>query len=254
MISNITNALPALLKKMQDREEVVNPNELTFSLVETIKFYQSILPKDKSMACLKHMFIDCEFVFNEKYAAALKDFTITLDTHPFLKNFDYDVNLEEGSLIIRSSYQELAIFSLVILGAVKNIVPEIDVKNKSIFVSLVYHFIKYCIENGYNVCEVEDLKMLEIFNAGFDTEALKAVKLMPTQEDSYGTIHFIGIDLNKDILVIFEKYNDVKFTYNQEDASFIISMRSSDWNDFWLNAPQYLKNEFVHQSKKDNLR
>ncbi len=254
MISNITNALPALLKKMQDRDESVNPNELSFSLVETIKFYQSILPKDKSMACLKHMYIDCEFVFNDEYAKALTNFTITLDTHPFLKSFDYEVDFENGGLIIRSSYQNLAIFSMMILGSVKNIAPEIDVKNQSIFVSLVYHFIKYCIDNGYNVCSIDDLKMLEQYNSGFDEKALKMVRLTPTQEDSFGTIHFIGIDFNKDILCIFEKYEDVKFTYNQEDASFIITMRSSNWNDFWSNAPQYLKDEFIHQNKKDDLR
>ena len=69
------------------------------------------------MACLKHMYIDCEFVFNDEYAKALTNFTITLDTHPFLKSFDYEVDFENGGLIIRSSYQNLAIFSMMILGS-----------------------------------------------------------------------------------------------------------------------------------------
>ena len=78
----------------------------------------------------------------------------------------------------------------------------------------------------------------------------RSISFIPTSESAVGTIRFIGIDLNKDIMAIFEKYRQVRFTYNEENASFIISMRSEDWDDFWANAPQYLKSEFCEEAER----
>ena len=46
MISNITNALPAMLKRLETNDKGIMPN---FDLVEMLNFYASILPKQKSM-------------------------------------------------------------------------------------------------------------------------------------------------------------------------------------------------------------
>ena len=46
MISNITNALPAMLKRLETNDKGIMPN---FDLVEMLNFYASILPKQKCM-------------------------------------------------------------------------------------------------------------------------------------------------------------------------------------------------------------
>lgn len=254
MISNITNSLPALLKHMKDTGHAENASKLSFSLVEAIKFYQSILPVDKAMSCLKHLHIDVSFKLNKDHRDALSSFCITLDTHPFLKDFDYIQDVENGVLTIRSNYENLAIFSLLMIGSIKNLPDREEKKNKSVFVSLAYHFITYCINNGYNVCETEMVKLLEDYNEGFDSEWFDSVSLTPTSDKAVGTIHFIGIELKKEILAIFEKYSYVKFTYNEDNASFIISMKSNDWDDFWSNAPKWLIDEFKTEDEKIDVR
>ena len=52
---------------------------------------------------------------------------------------------------------------------------------------------------------------------------------------------------------MFEEYKNVKFTYNEENASFIISMKASDWDRFWESAPQYLKDEFMDDEAPTRL-
>ena len=243
-----------MLKHMKETGQAADMNKLSWDLVEAIKFYQAILPKDKAMSCLKHFHLDVMFKLNEEHKKALNSFCITLDTHPFLKDFDYIIDNENGVLTIRSNYENLAIFSLIMIGSIKNLPDIYEKKNKSIFVSLAYHFITYCIRNGYNVCETDCVKVLEDYNEGFDKEWFDEVAVSPTSDKAVGTIHFIGIEMKKEILSIFEKYSYVKFTYNEENASFIISMKSNDWDDFWSNAPKWLKDEFMPEENKKDVR
>lgn len=249
MISNITNALPIILKKMRDHDENEVLNTKSFDLIETINFFNSILPKSKSMNCLKHMFIDCIFTLKKEYQDAIQNFVLSLDSFPFLKDFDYKIDVENREILIRSSYEELAIFSMIILGSIKDIKNDSSHTNKGIFISLVFNFLTYCIKNNYNVCKIEYLKMLENYNDGFDKKMFDNISFIPTSENDIGTFHFIGIQFNKDILCIFEKYKNVKFSFNEEDTSFIITMQASDWDDFWNNAPTYLKEEFLSSRK-----
>ena len=229
-----------MLKRM--KENGSKDVKLKFDLIDTLNFYASILPAKKDMYGLKHIFFDCIFKLKPEYAELLKNFTITLDTFPFLKEFEYILSIEDNMLVIRSNMEELSIFSLILVGSIKTL--PIEVKNRGIFISLAMHYLKFCLNSGYKVCDVKDIEALENYNEGFDKEMFETIAFLPTDERFIGTIHFIGIDLNKDILKIFEDYKDVKFTYNEENASFIISMKASYWDDFWKNAPEYLKNEF----------
>lgn len=251
MISNITNALPNLLKRMKDHEQNIDRNDLRFNLIDNLNFYDSILPRDKTSGGLRHIFLDFNFQLKEKYSSLLTTFQITLDTLPFLKEFEYSVNEVENTLTIRSNCEELSIFSLIMIGALKNL-PS-DVKNKSIFISLAMHYLSFCINAGYKACKLEDIELLEKYNDGFDKEVFDKIEIFATSERFIGTIHFVGIEMNKDILKIFETYKNVKFTYNEENASFIISMRSTDWDDFWKNAPKYLKDEFTIESSENKV-
>ena len=245
MISNITNALPALVKRLKEHDKSIKPE---FNLIDMLKFYESILPRSKSSAGLRHIFLDCKFIFKEEFEDVLTNFQITLDTLPFLKEFEYIIDKENRTIIIRSNMEELSIFSLIILGSLKNL-PN-DVNNKSIFISLAESYLKFCLKSSYNVCEREDIEILETYNKGWNEDFLDSVSFSPTSAMHIGTIHFIGIDLNKDILKIFEQYKNVRFTFNEENASFIISMHSSDWDDFWKDAPKYLKDEFSEEEAK----
>ena len=248
MISNITNALPMLLKRLKQRDDSI---KLNFDLVETLNFYSSILPKDKSSGGLRHIYLDCVFKVKDEFKDSLKQLQLTLDTLPFLKEFDYIVDPDNGVLVVRSSMEELSIFSLIILGSIKTLPAE--VKNQGVFISLVKHYMKFCLDAGYNVCKMEDIKALDEYNGTFDKDFIESIAIGPTSEKAVGTIHFVGIELNKDILKIFEKYKDVKFTYNEENASYIVTMRSEDWNDFWKDAPQYLKDEFSDEEHKQDI-
>ena len=240
MISNITNNLPAMLKQMVDGEE---PKAVDFDLVESLKFFKSILPKKKEQEGLKHIFFDCIFELTDKYKELVTTFNLSIDSVEFLKDFYYEIDPDRGRILIRSNLEELAILSMILMGSIKELKP--DHQNQGIFISLSQHFLTYCLNNGYEICKSEDLGILEKYNEGFDKEVFKNISFIPTHEDDVGTIHFVGIEFNKDILCIFEKYKNVKFTYNEENFSFIISMRSNDWNDFWENSPQYLKDEFM---------
>ena len=219
MISNITNALPMMLKRMKEKDDSIKLNILEL--------------QNNSRN---------NFKLKEQYRELIKSFQITLDTLPFLKDFEYVLNIDKGMITIRSSMEDFSIFSLIMLGSIKNL--PIEVKNKGIFISLAMNYLKFCIASGYNACTTDDVKVLEDYNEDFDKNTFDYISFIPTSESSIGTIHFIGIEFNKEILCIFEKYKDVKFTYNHETGSFIISMKSEFWNDFWKNAPQYLKNEF----------
>lgn len=240
MISNITNTLPTMLKHMQKGEQIKNPE---FNLMDSINFYKSILPKKKETEFLKHLHLDCVFKVKEEYNSIVSDFNVSIDTMEFLKDFYYEANPENGLILIRSNYEELAILSMILIGSIKELQPEN--KNRGIFISLAQHFLTYCLNSGYEICKSEDLAVLEKYNEGYDKEVFDNIMFVPTPELNIGTIHFVGIEFNKDILKIFEEYKNVKFTYNEENASFIISMKASDWDRFWEDAPQYLKDEFM---------
>lgn len=240
MISNITNTLPALLKQMQKNEQMKNPE---FSLIDSITFYKSILPRKKEMDFLKHLHLDCIFQVKEEYYDIISNFNLTIDSIEFLKDFYYEASSENGLILIRSNYEELAILSMILIGSIKELNPEF--KNRGIFISLAQHFLTFCLNNGYDICKSEDLAILERYNDGFDKEIFESIVIVPTPEANVGTIHFVGIEFNKDILKIFEEYKNVKFTYNEENASFIITMNASDWDKFWSESPQYLKDEFM---------
>jgi len=244
MISNITNALPALLKRLETKDENIKMN---FDLVEMLNFYSSILPKEKSSYGLRHIFLDCMFKLKDESYDIVNGLQITLDTMPFLKEFEYVIDNDNKVLIIRSNLEELSIFALIMISSIKNL-PSVEYK-PSIFISLAMHYLKFCIESGYKVCPIDDVEILEKYNGDFDKMMFESIAFIPTSEAFIGTIHFIGIDLNKDIMKIFEKYKFIKFTYNEENASFIISMKSEDWNDFWNDAPQYLKTEFGEETE-----
>ena len=137
--------------------------------------------------------------------------------------------------------EEFAILSLILIGSIKSLKPENA--NKSIFISACAIFLDYCLNNDYKVCKESDLALLDEYNKGFDEEIFDGIHLIPTPETYVASFHFIGIEFNKDILSIFEKYKNVKFSFNKENASFVITMASKDWDDFWSSAPDYLKNE-----------
>jgi hypothetical protein len=240
MISNITNNLPSMLKQMSNGEA---PKAIDFDLIETMKFFKSILPKKKEQEGLKHIYFDCIFELKEKYFESITSFNLSIDSIEFLKDFYYEIDSERGRILIRSNLEELAILSMILIGSIKELKP--DHQNQGIFISLAQHFLTYCLNNDYEICKSEDLGILEKYNDGFDKEVFEKITFIPTDEEDVGTIHFVGIEFNKDILCIFERYKNVKFTYNEENFSFIISMRSNDWDDFWENSPQYLKDEFM---------
>lgn len=249
MISNITNNLPSMLKKMQAQEDIRGAE---FDLVESLKFFKSILPKNKEQDGLKHIYFDCIFKLKEKYFDLISNFSLSIDSLEFLKDFYYEIDPDKGRILIRSNLEELAILSMILIGSIKELHP--DHQNKGIFISLSQHFLTYCLNNGYEICKSEDLSILEKYNEGYDKEVFEDIVFVPTSDDDIGTIHFVGIEFNKDILTIFENYKNIKFTYNPENASFIISMRSNDWDNFWESAPQYLKDEFMtNEQSRVNL-
>lgn len=249
MISNITNNLPTVLKKMSEQNDIRGAE---FDLLESLKFFKSILPKSKEQEGLKHIYLDCNFKLKEKYLNLVTNFNISIDSFEFLKDFYYEINSDTGTILIRSNLEELAILSMVLMGSIKELHPAH--KNKGIFISLSQHFLTYCLNNGYEICKSEDLAILEKYNEDFDKEIFESITFSPTDEDHIGTMHFIGIEFNKDILELFEKYKNIKFTYNAENASFIITMRSNDWDLFWESAPQYLKDEFMsNEQSRVNL-
>lgn len=239
MISNITNALPVFLKKIKTNDEELDREP--FNLIESFKFYGSIFPKEAGLVALKHLYFDVIFKLNEDKMDLLKSFYITIDTLEFLKEFKYIINEEDGIIVIRSNMEEFAILSLILVGSIRSLKPENS--NKSIFISACSAFLEYCLNNDYKVCKETDLELLEEYNKGFNEEVFESIHLSPTPDIYMGSFHFIGIELNKDVLKIFEKYKNVKFTYNNENASFVITMASQDWDDFWASAPEYLKKE-----------
>lgn len=245
MISNITNALPVFLKKIKTNEG--DPEREPFNLIESFKFYGSIFPKSAGLIALKHLYFDIIFKLREDKRDLLKTFFITIDTIDFLKEFKYILDEENGIIIIRSNMEEFAILSLILIGSIKSLKP--DKANKSIFISACRIFLDYCLNNDYKVCKETDLEILDEYNAGFNEEVFESVHLVPTPDVYVGSFHFIGIEFNKDILKIFEKYKNVKFSFNNENASFVITMASDDWDDYWTNAPEYLKNEVSNVNK-----
>jgi hypothetical protein len=248
MISNITNVLPLLLKRLKERDDTI---KLDFDLIEMLNFYESILPRTKTLCGLRHIYLDCVFKIKPELIESLDTLILGIETLPFVKDFDYILDKDNHMVVIRSNMEELSVFSLIMLGAIKNLPTES--KNPGILVSLVFNYLKFCVQSGYNICKSEDLKLLETYNGGFDQNVCEAIMFAPTSEKYVATMHFVGIELNKDIMKIFEKYKDVKFTYNEENASFIVSMRSADWDDFWKDAPQYLKDEFSNDSRKTDI-
>ena len=245
MISNITNALPVFLKKIKTNEDDLDREP--FNLIESFKFYGSIFPKDAGLVALKHLYFDIIFKLKDDKVDLLKSFIITIDTLEFLKEFKYVIDEENGIIIIRSNMEEFAILSLILIGSIKSLQPENA--NKSIFISACAIFLEYCLNHDYKVCKDSDLALLDEYNVGFDEEVFESVHLVPTSDIYVASFHFIGIEFNKDILKIFEKYKNVKFSFNHENASFVITMASSDWDDFWQNAPEYLKKEVTGTSE-----
>ena len=239
MISNITNALPVFLKKIKTNEGDLEREP--FNLIESFKFYGSIFPKSAGLVALKHLYFDIMFKLKEDKVDLLKSFIITIDTLDFLKEFKYIIDEDNGIIVIRSNMEEFAILSLILIGSIKSLKP--DNANKSIFISACAIFLEYCLNHDYKVCKDSDLALLDEYNKGFDEEVFESVHLVPTSDAHIASFHFIGIEFNKDILKIFEKYKNVKFSFNHENASFVITMSSEDWDDFWSNAPDYLKNE-----------
>jgi hypothetical protein len=240
MISNITNALPVFLKNIKNNSsESINEN---FNLIESLKFYGSIFPKGNSLIGLKHLYFDVMFKLKPEKMDLLKSFYLTIDSIDFLKEFKYILDDENGVLVMRGNMEEFGILSLILIGSIKELKP--DNPNKSIFISACALFLEFCLNNNYKVCKHTDIDILDSYNEGFDDEMFEAFHIVPTSDAHIGTFHFIGIEINADILYIFENYKDVKFSFNKENASFVITMDSKNWDDFWLNAPAYLKNEF----------
>ena len=112
MISNITNTLPTMLRHMQKGEQIKNPE---FNLVDSINFYKSILPKKKEMEFLKHLHLDCVFKVRDEYLDIISNFNLSIDSLEFLKDFYYEANPENGLILIRSNYEELAILSMILI-------------------------------------------------------------------------------------------------------------------------------------------
>lgn len=241
MISNITNALPVFLKNLKSNDN--KPIKESFNLLESLKFYNSLFPSNKNIIGLKHLYFDVIFKLKPEKIDLLKSFFITADTIDFLKEFKYLLNDENGTISIRGNMEEFAVLSLILIGSIRELKP--SDKNKSIFISMCSTFLEYCLNNEYHVCKDADLELLEEYNKGFEEEMFDSIFIIPSPESQVATFHFVGIEFNKDILCIFEKYKNVSFTYNNENASFIISMKADDWDDFWNNAPEYLKNEFT---------
>ena len=242
MISNITNALPIFLKNIKNHGEGSSERE-SFNLVESLKFYNSIFPKDtKGLVGLKHLYFDIIFKLKEDKLDLLKNFFITIDTLDFLKEFKYILDDENGLIIMRGNIEEFGILSLILIGSIRELQP--NEANKSIFISACRMFLEYCLNNDYKVCKETDLELLEEYNKGFDEMMFDSISVAPTPDVYVGTFHFVGIEMGSYILTIFEKYKNVKFSYNKENASFIITMDSNDWDDFWSKAPDFLKNEF----------
>lgn len=245
MISNITNALPVFLKNIKNNSN--DADDVQFNLVESLKFYSSIFPKDAGLIGLKHLFFDIIFKLRPDRLDLLKNFIITIDTLDFLKEFNYILDEENGIIVMRGNMEEFGILSLILIGSIRELQP--SEKNKSIFISACELFLEYCLNNDYKVCKDVDLEVLSSYNEGFNENIFESIHIIPTSDIYVGTLHFIGIDFNPYILSIFEKYKNVKFSYNKENASFVISMDSNAWDDFWNNAPDYLKNEFSNDTK-----
>lgn len=242
MISNITNALPIFLKNIKNNGETIDKSP--FNLIESLKFYNSIFPKDnKGLVGLKHLYFDIIFKLKKEHFDVLKTFYISIDTIDFLKEFKYILDVDHGVIVMRGNMEEFGILSLILIGSIKEIQP--NEANKSIFISACEKFLEYCLNNDYKVCKNVDLEVLSSYNAGFNETMFEYISILPTLDVNVGTFHFVGIDFNSYILSIFEKYKNVKFSYNKENASFIISMDSNDWDDFWENAPESLKNEMT---------
>lgn len=87
---------------------------------------------------------------------------MTMDTMPFLREFDYVIDGANGTLTIRGNMEELSVFSLIMVAAVRNL-PEAEHK-QSVFVSLAMHYLKFCVESGYSACQIGDIEALEKYN------------------------------------------------------------------------------------------
>lgn len=240
MISNITNALPVFLKNIKGNSETMEREQ--FNLIESLKFYNSIFPKNSNLIGLKHLYFDIIFKLKEDKLHLLNQFFVSIDTMEFLKEFKYILDADNGIVVIRGNMEEFGILSLILIGSIRELKP--NDANKSIFISACSMFLEFCLNNDYKVCKDIDLEVLNQYNNGFNEETFESIHVAITPDTCIGTFHFVGIEFNSDILSIFEKYKNVKFSYNKENASFIISMDSNDWDDFWNNAPEYLKNEF----------
>jgi len=239
MISKVTNALPAFLKKMKTKENELDP----FNLIESIKFYASIMGKDNKLCAFSHIYLDFIFEMNDNTVDLLNSFNIDVSSFNFLRDFSYSIDNNKHLLVIRGNLEELATLSMVLIGSIKDIQP--DVPNKSVFVSMCELFLKFCINSGYNVCKESDINVLEEYNSGFNEKLFKHITVLPTPDSYISSYHFIGIQL-LDVIKIFEKYKNIKFTYNKENAAFIITMSAFDWNDYWTNiASEGIKNELV---------
>ena len=152
MISNITNTLPTMLKHMQKGEQIKNPE---FNLMDSINFYKSILPKKKEMEFLKHLHLDCVFKVKEEYNSIVSDFNVSIDTMEFLKDFYYEANPENGLILIRSNYEELAILSMILIGSIKELQPYFDLVNYEACeycFSTVYMW-QHAYKTGYVICD-----------------------------------------------------------------------------------------------------
>ena len=239
MISNITNALPVFLKQIKTNEGTLEKEP--FNLIESFKFYGSIFPKDAGLIGLKHFYFYIVFKLKKEKINLLKSFFILFDKINFLKEIKYIIDEENGIIIFRANMEEYAILSLILIGSIKSLKP--NNADKSIFISACGIFLEYCLNNDYKVCKESDLNLIDEYNKGFDEEMFESFHMMPTSEANVATFHFIGIEFNKDVMTIFEKYKDVKFSYNKENASYVITMDSQNWDDFWSSAPEYLKNE-----------
>ena len=244
MISNITNADPFLKKEAEKGNNENNESEL----IKAFKFFNSLFPENKSLVALKHLYIDMVFRLKPDKIDLIKSFFITIDTLDFVKDFTYVLDSENGLIVIRGSLDEFSILSLVLLGSIKNLKPE--VKNKGIFISVAKNYLQFCLDNGYKACKKSDIKILEDYNEGFEEEIFDNIAIIQSADNYKATFHFIGVPLTKDILCIFEKYKDVKFDFNEKDASFIITMGACEWDDFWLHAPQNMKDDYEETLKQ----
>ena len=248
MISNITNAEQFLLKDAEKNSDDHDPE-----LIKAFKFFNSLMSETKSLIALKHLYLDVIFKLKPEKQNLMKSFFITIDTLDFVKDFDYILDTENNLIVIRGSLDEFSILSLVLLGSIKDLKkshPEMN--NKGIYISIAQHYLQFCLNSGYNACKKNDIEILKEYNKGFDEEIFEDIAVIKSSQDYKATIHFIGVPLTKDVLCIFEKYKEVKFDFNEKDASFIITMGACEWDDFWLHAPQYLKDDFENTLKSDD--